>query len=106
MNPELGDTIVALSGGVANLDPDVAASNARGWATALGGLDVPHADELRAGLDELAGRLERRELDGIDDLLARLGQLTVALSSYAPSDVAEDVMALGELLNRSASQKI
>lgn len=106
MNPELGDTIVALSGGVANLDPDVALQAVRGWTAVLDQADFPHADELRDALGELAGRLERREFDGIGDVLARLGNLTTAVSSYAPKEIAEDVMTLGEILHRSGSQVV
>ncbi|WP_052351729.1 hypothetical protein [Deinococcus pimensis] len=104
MNPELADTIVAVQGGVARLDRAEAAGNVRGWLGVLEGADFPHAEELRGALSDLVTKLESGDLGDVTDVLARLGNLTMAASSAAPGAVAQDVMALGQALHDAANR--
>jgi hypothetical protein len=106
VTPELTDTIVALSGGVTNLDPQDAADNVRGWLGVLAAADFPHAEEIREALSELASRLEEGEFGPVTDLMARLGNLTIAAASSAPSSVAESVGALGQALHDASNQPL
>ncbi len=106
MNSQLGDTIIALQGGLANINLDAALDNVEGWQTRLAGAEFPHAGDIRDGLRELAALLAGEDLTGTGDLLARLGQFTGASAANAPSDVREDVATLGELLTRAAIQPL
>lgn len=106
MDSQLGDTIIALQGGLANINLNAALSNVEGWQTRLARAEFPHADELRDGLRDLAALLSGENLTGVTDQLARLGQWTGACAASAPADVREDVAALGELLTRAAIQPL
>ena len=106
MDSQLGETIVALQGGLVNINLSAALDNVEGWQTRLAGAEFSHSGELRAGLRELAARLSRGDLMDVGDLLAQLGQWTGAGAADAPADVREDVAALGELLTRAANQPL
>lgn len=96
MDSDLGNTIIALEGGVANLNPHSALQDVEGWRTRLDGAD----------LQELALRLSRADLKDIGEVLARLGQWTQATVPYAPDEYKEDLQRLGDVLNEAASQAI
>ena len=106
MDTDLGDTIIALEGGVANMNLQAALENVEGWRTRLETLDVPHAPELRKDLAELAGRLARNDLNDIGDVLARLGQWTHAMTPFAPDEYKEDLARLADVLNEAGTRVI
>lgn len=92
MNEQLQQTLNALQGGLTGVDAATAASNVRGWSSALTG--VPGAESLVSQLDELGDALEGGDLQGAADMLPGIGSETEMLADAAP---AEDAAGLRQL---------
>ncbi|AFZ66880.1 hypothetical protein [Deinococcus peraridilitoris] len=106
MDSDLGDTIIALEGGLVNNNLQDALRDVEGWRARLENAGFPHAAELRQDLSELALRLSRGDVHDIGELLARLGQWTHATVNHAPAQYREDLQRLGDVLHLAATQAI
>lgn len=96
MNRQLQDTLQALSGGLADVDPQTAISNVATWQGALSSL--PGGENLVAGLGELQIALENGDLEAAADLLPDLGGEVESLIADAPEDDQAGLRQLADLL--------
>ena len=96
MNSQLQSTLQALSGGLANVDPDTAVSNVATWQGALSSL--PGGENLVAGLGELQVALENGDMEAAADLLPDLGSEVESLIADAPAEDQEGLRQLADLL--------
>ncbi|BDP40981.1 hypothetical protein DAETH_09500 [Deinococcus aetherius] len=99
MNNQLEETLALLSGGVENIDPNLAVTHLRSWQAAVG--DHPRGEMLAVQLGKIAELLQAGRYTEAAASLPPLGAEVETVAQAAPEDVRPTLMRLAEVLHLS-----